>query len=291
VRKSLVAAATLVFPVFVARVADLLLFIDWRTGYVKFGSIYIRAFVALLVVLIGFLAGSERQRVLRVNAPYSDLESTNSSIERSSLPAGISFFITGFAIVAASVGILYNLVLSGEIMNIFMSSEELLLMGYSKLYYVLFVFSSVLGIFVAFWFMLVGSWHFRGEGHFAGGRFISIFVAVWYYTRVFKDFVRRPINPSNTNSLALLFSVMILAIFFTKFTKVVSIDFPMADEPSLFRFGIIAFLWVIGIGAPTALVLIDHQEINQLFMLAADFFAAISALTAVFARLPAKQAA
>ena len=285
----MVVTAALVFPVFAARVADLLLFIDWRTGYVNSGSIYFRAIAALVIVSIGFFAGYERLRMLKVYAPDSEYESTNSSMERSSFPAGISFFLTGFAIVAASVGILYNLVLSGEIMNVFKSADELLMMGYSKLYYILFIFSSALGVFVAFWFMLVGSWHFRGEGHFAGGRFISIFVAVWYYTRVFKDFVRHPVNPSNINSLALLFSVLSLAIFFTKFTKVVAVDFPLADDPSLFRYGVIAFLWVVGVGAPTALVLIDQREFNQLFMLAADFFAAFSALTAVFARLPARQ--
>jgi len=283
--------AAMVIPVFTARVIDLWFFIDHRTGYVAAGSIYIRVVAALIVVALGYFAGNERLRMLRVFAQDSDVESTNSSMERSSIPTGISFFLTGFAIVAASVGVLYNLIASGDIVNVLRSSDELLSMNLSKLYYTLHIFTSAFGIFIAFWYMLVGCWYFRGEGHFAGGRYISVFVAVWYYARVFKDFVRHPINPNNTNSLALLFSVMALAMFFTKYTKVVAVDFPLADEPLLFRYGIIAFIWVAGVGFPTALILAEQRDYNQLFVVIADLFAAFSALSAVFARLPARQRA
>ena len=285
-KKFLILITALVIPIACIRIADIMFFIDWETGYVTKGGIIIRIGLSLIVILLGYLTGIKRKRTLKDFE--IDIESTNSSIERSSVPAGIFFFIAGFATASAAVGMIFNLISSGEINNVLMSKQELVKIGSSRLYYILLLTSIVLSVFVAFWHMLVGSWYFRGEGHFAGGRFISIFVAVWYYIRVINDFIRFPINPSNTTSLALIFSVLILSLFYTKFTKVVSVDFPMNEDPPLFCFGLAAFLWVAGIGAPTAVIIFSHGEPMQLFIIAADFFAAVAALFSLFARVPAE---
>ncbi len=282
----MVALAVLLVAV---RTADLLFFVDWETGFISGFSIYPRIAIALSIVVFAFFGRIDRKRSLK---DYEiDFESTNSSIERSSIPTGICFFLTGFATVAASVGTIYNFIVSGEIANLFKTNAELLNIGLNKLYYILLVASSLLGVFSAFWFMLVGAWHIRGEGHFAGGRFISVFVAIWYYARVIMDFIRHPVNPNNTTSVVLLFSVLLLALFYTKYTKVVSIDFPLIEDPPLFVFGIAAFLWMIGLGAPTGMILVERGDTYKLLQLIGDGMAALSAMAAIYARLPQKEKA
>ena len=281
---------TLVFLAIIvaaARTVDLLFFTDWVTGFVTQGSIYIRVAVAISVVFFGYFTGTVRRRNLK-EIEY-DIESGNSSMERTSVISGICFFLTGFATAASSVGVFYTMYMSGEITYLSRTSEELLNMGRSKLYYILVVASIVLGVFVAFWFLLVGSWYFRGEGHFAGGRYISILVIIWYYIRVIKDFLKFPINPNNTTSLFLLLSILSLALFYTKYTKVISIDFPLIEDPPLFGFGGLTFLWILGIGAPTMLILFTNREIDQIVVMSADVMAAISALSSLYARLPKKR--
>ena len=285
-RKYLLFVTIMVLPVAAVRFFDILFFIDWETGYAARGGIYLRAALSLILVIMGCYSGFKRRRSQRDFE--IDIESTNSSIERSSIPAGIFFLVAGFATASAEVGVAYDLISNGEIQNVLKSNAELLRIGSSKLFYILLIISTALGVLVAFWHLLIGSWFFRGEGHFAGGRFISIFIAVWYYIRIINDFIRYPVNPNNTTSLALVFSVLILALFYTKFTKVVSTDFPLSEEPSLFCFGVISFLWVVGVGAPTAVILVQHNDTSQLLMLAADVFASLAALGCLYARLPAK---
>jgi hypothetical protein len=179
---------------------------------------------------------------------------------------------------------------SGEFDYLKKTNEELLSMGRSKLYYILVVVSIALGIIVAFWFMLVGSWYFRGEGYFSGGRYLSIFVIAWFYIRIIKEFLRSPINPNNTTSLFMIISVLVLALFYSKDTKVVSTDFPLIEDPSLFSFGGLSFIWILSIGTPTLLVLISNGNVfDQVIMLIADTLSAIAAFSTLFAKLPIRQ--
>ncbi|MCL1830805.1 MAG: hypothetical protein FWG21_05170 [Oscillospiraceae bacterium] len=277
----------LVLPFAAARTVDLLFFTDWLTGFVIEGSIYIRLAVALIIVGLGFTAGLVRVRSLKEFE--SDIESTNSSIERMSIASGVCFFLAGFANAAASVGVFYTMYSSGELNYLTKTNDELLSLGRSKLYYVLVLISIALGVFVAFWFMLVGSWYFRGEGHFSGGRYLSIFVVIWFYIRVIKDFLRFPINPNNTTSLYLIISVLCLSLFYSKYAKVISTDFPLIDDPSLFSFGGLAFIWMLSIGAPTIIVLISKHEMDQVIVLVADTISAIAAFSTLFAKLSPKQ--
>ena len=286
-RRYLRTLIILVVPVAILRTADLLLFIDRETGFVKQGSIYIRVAGCLFVLLLGLLTKLICKRSLKSDG--DDIESTNGSMERSSFAAGISFVIAGFATAVSSVGVLFAIFSSKEGLLLKKSSEELQHMGISKFYYIVLLGSAVVGVYVAFWMMLVGSWHFRGEGYFSLGRLGSVFVIFWYYLRIMKDFLKFPVNPNNTNSVALLISVLALAVFYTKLAKSISIDFPLADEPSLFSTGAIAFLLVVGIGTPTAVIFMKDGMIDQVLVMCADFFAAVAALCSIYARLPAKE--
>lgn len=286
-RKFLTILAALVVPLFAIRTIDLWFFIDRKTGYVTEWTLFIRILIGLAVVAIGVFAGIGRRRSLR--PVEEDLESGNSSIERSSVPAGVCFFIAGIMAATASVSTLFRLFSSGEIDYLFQPANVLIGAGISKIYYIFAILSALLGLVAAFWLMLVGAWHFRGTGHFAGGRFLSIFVALWFYVRVIRDFVRHPINPNNTTSLVMIFSVLMLALFYTKYCKVVSVDFPLGEEPALFSFGVMAFLWVVGFGLPTVIVYFESGDWNGLIALIADVFAAVAALSALYAQLPAKK--
>ena len=277
----------LTIPIAAARILDLIFFTDWITGYFIEGSVYIRVAVALVVVFLGYFTGFVRRRSIK-EFEY-DIESTNSSIERLSIAGGVCFFLAGVANAAASVAVFYTLYTSGEISYIKRSSEELLSIGKSKLYYVLLLASIVLGVLAAFWFMLVGSWYFRGEGHFSGGRYLSIVVVVWFYVRIIKDFLEFPINPNNSTSLVLIISTLFLALFYSKFAKVISTDFPLIDDPSQFSYGGVAFIWVVAVAAPTIIVLIDKNRIAQVVSTSADIISAIAALSTLFAKLPGRK--
>ena len=278
----------LVFPIVAARTADLLLFIDWTSGYSNGGSIYVRAAVVLVIAVFAFCCFIVRKRMTNGSDENSEAI-TSGYLERSSFFAGTCLFLAGFATAAASVGVFYDMVSGRDLSDIMKNGGELFRAGDGGLYYILLVASAALGIFVAFWFMLVGIWYFRGEGYFAGGSFISVLVAVWYYTRVIKDFIRNPVNPNNTTALALLFSVLILAVFYTKLSKAVSVDILSSEEPLLAGAGAAAFLWVLGIGVPTAVILVNTRDYIGLLALVADAFAAVAALSVVFVRLPVRR--
>ena len=271
-------------PVAAARTIDILLFTDFTTGFVTKGSIYIRLAAAIAVVVLGYITGYVRKHSLKDFE--TDIESTNSSIDRMSIGSGVCFFFAGFATAAASVGVFYTSLKSGEFGFILKANETLLAMGRNKLYYILLVIYILLGVFVALWFMLLGSWYLRGEGHFSGGRYTSVIVIIWFYVRVVKDFLEFPINPYNTTSLALIVSVLFLSLFYSKYSKVISTDFPLIDEPLLFSHGGLAFIWTIAVGAPTIIILLQKNEIDRVLVLVADTISAVAALSALFAKLP-----
>ena len=285
-RKTLTLFSLLAIPLFAVRVFDLCFFVDRATGFVDEWVYYIHLGVGLIVVVLGMAVGNGTRRWLRRYG--EDIDSTNASLDRSSLPAGFCFFIAGVAVVAASVGILFGMLQRGELPNGIINREFFGIDELARLYFWLLLVSAVQGIFVAFWFMLVGAWYFRGTGRFAGGRFMSVFVALWYYLRVMKDFVRQPVNPKNTTALVMIFGILILSLFYTKYAKAVSVDFPVREQPTLVAFGVMSFLWVFGLGAPTALIIVETGDISEILVLAADVFAAIAALAAVYASLPAK---
>jgi len=287
VRRYLRILIIFVIPVAILRTADLLFFIDRETGFVKEGSIYIRVAGCLFVLFLGLLTKVVRKRSL--DSVGNDIESTNGSMERSSFAAGLSFIIAGFTTAVSSVGTLFAVFSSEEGFLLKKSSEELMHMGISKFYYIVFFASAIFGVYVAFWMMIVGSWHFRGEGYFSLGRFGSVFVVFWYYLRIMKDFLKFPVNPNNTTSIAILISVLALAVFYTKLAKSISVDFPLSDEPSLFSTGAVAFLLVVGIGTPTVVVFAGNEMIDNILAICADFFAAVAALCTIYARLPAKE--
>lgn len=277
----------LALPIAAARIIDIFFFTDWITGFVTGGSIYIRVAVALGVVFLGYFTGIVRARSLKEFE--NDIESTNSSIERMSITSGICFFLAGFANAASSVGVFYTMYVSGEFSNFKKTNDELLNMGSSKLYYILLLATIALGIVVSFWFMLVGSWYFRGEGYFSGGRYLSIFVVLWFYIRVIKDFLKFPINPNNTTSLFLMISVLFLALFYSKYAKVISTDFPMLEDPSMFSFGGLAFIWIVAVAVPTIPIMISKGETDQIIILCADTLSAIAAFSTLCAKLQIRQ--
>lgn len=261
----------LLIALLVLRLSDLLFFCDPITGYLSGGSDLVRAVAAAGVVVFFALLYRVYKQRLSLARPREKSEETNDDAEAEPAfapgappQAGNSFLIAALFLLCAVGVVVYSVFLYRQLgidsafSLLFASKQQLLSRGYANGYFKYDLLLCLIGFLAALWFVFSAAWFAKGRGRFLGGRFYSVIVILWLFMRVVRLFFNRSINQHNTLAVAATFAVVVLAVFFTKYAKFTSLDFPKSDLPGLLCWGIVSFLIVVGVNAPGA---ISHIQV------------------------------
>ncbi|NMA07481.1 MAG: hypothetical protein GX928_07230 [Ruminococcaceae bacterium] len=263
----------LVLPIAIVRALDLILNIDFATGFAA-GRVSVVRIVALTVIP---LFSCTIYFISKRNLGKSEEEEARSSfITTSGIFAAVSYFVSGILIAVSFALKIFEMRKTGYISECLNSTCD-----FVKFVSVLDILSLVFSLFAALWFFLVSSWFFRGEGPFAGGGYYSAAVALWLYLRVSSSFLKKPVNPNDINTVILILGICFLALFYTAFAKTVSIGYLKKELASLVSLGLLSYLWVAGLSLPTVYVYFSRGDTISTISLLSDVSAAISAIAAI----------
>ncbi|NLL90866.1 MAG: hypothetical protein GX222_00400 [Ruminococcaceae bacterium] len=263
----------LVLPIAILRTLDLILNIDFATGFAAGRVSVVRIAGLTTIPLICWVIYFISKKKL---GKSEDEETRSGFITGSGLFASMSYFVSGILTAVSFALKIYDMRKIGYANECLTST-----CGFIKFVSILDILSLVFTILTALWFFLVSSWLFRGEGPFAGGGYYSVVVALWLYLRVSVLFLKKPVNPNDINTVILILGLCFLALFYTAFAKTVSIGYLKKELPSLVSLGLLSYLWVTGLSLPTAYVYFSSGDMMSMISLLADASVAISAIAAI----------
>ncbi len=271
-KKSFKNLIYLALPLVILRTLDLILNIDFSTGFAvgRVSAVRIAVFAAVPLISCAVYFFSKR------NLKTSEGEETRSGfMSASDIFAAASFFVSGILIAVSFALKAYEMGQAGYMSQCLTSN-----CGFMRFVSVLDVLTLVFTVLAALWFFFISSWFFRGEGPFAGGGYYSIVVALWLCLRVSLLFLKKPVNPNDINTVILILGTCFLALFYTSFVKAVSVGYLKKELPALASLGLLSFLWVTGLSFPTVYVYFSSGNIMSIVSLLSDTSIAVSAIVA-----------
>lgn len=269
--------ALLILPLFILRATDVLFNVDPHTGFftAKTGWLFYGVGLGVLV-LMAILAALKIRKVS----------------ENTFAPPAPNFFgalflaSAGVIVLVGSVSMLLKIIqqpLDGitgspmfELRYLFMRRTDLLAIVRNTHFRIEF-WCALAGILVVSWAFVSIAWRL-GRGK-SGAPVLLCLPAVWFGLRAICDYAIAPVNPNNTIILSCLITDLLLALFYLRFARVISLGRQPSHIKWLAPHALLAAGFTLTFNLPLLLLSSGamFSELNVLFI-CSDAAAALAAL-------------
>lgn len=257
----------MILPLFVLRTADVLMNVDVTTGFfaAQTGGLFWGAGLALLALAAVLLALKNRKAYLRF-APASP-----------SFLGALLLAVTGILIEIGSFGMLLNVIQQPgfEYRHLFISRVELFALGVTSIHFRMEFWCALLGILLIGWIFLWIAWRV-GHGELAKAPVLFCLPVVWFAMRAVCDYTIAPINPHDNMILTRLIADLLLALFYLRYARAISLGRQQNHLRGLAPYALLAGGFMLAFKLPL-LFLASQFSPSDVLLIAAEAVAAAAA--------------
>lgn len=257
--------ALVVVPIFVFHLVDTIQHMNPSTGFYTSSNGFLRAFSLLAAAAAAGIA------FLRTR----QFEDRQFKAPDSSFFATLLFALSGIAVALASALQLINVFEQASFQNIFMSKKALYLAGFTTSHFRIEFWSSLVGFCAAAWFIYAGWCLFQDPKQLAKGRLFNGLPVIWYGLRAISDFSLSPVNPHNTLIITYIAVSLMLAMFYLRFTRYMTLEYQPGDFRRLVLDALLVFIFTISFKLPIAVIL--PYQMDRMLLAIADTLTALTA--------------
>jgi hypothetical protein len=266
-RKHFRLLVLVVIPLFLVRLIDTYNNVNLTTGFFDSGGWIPRAAMIVVIASVTFVVYLKtRQSWLFFSGPHH------------SLVCSVFFGFAGILVFFASLLQLIKTLSQIQFEHLFLSRQQLGLLGYSSGHFRFDFYCALVGISSTVWFLWASVQFFSNRGNLSGKPFLSCLPILWYCLRAITDFSVAPVNPHNTLLLTYLATSLTLGLFYLRYARFVSLGHLRDDAVRLAACATLAFLVTLSFKAPLLAIL--PQDSADVLTTLADCFAAAAAYVA-----------
>ncbi|MEG2182894.1 MAG: hypothetical protein RRY69_07540 [Oscillospiraceae bacterium] len=270
-KKTYLLLSLICVPLFLVRMFELTQQTDYQTGF-YIGGNQLHRIAALLLLVATVVAVLRIYKKRNLCAPET--------ISRDIMSA-VLFALSGFFTLASSIAMYLSIKIPNPILHFFDSREQMRLYGASSPHFKMILVCVVLGVFAAAWFLLCAYCLFIKKEDVLRGNIFSALPVLWLSARAIEIFIDTPVNKYDSIRIVTMAGILMLAIFYLRFAQFFSISHSDRVFRGMVTTSMLAFLWIIGLGAATMIFFMRHGEFVNTVLQLTDCTIASAALFSV----------